>query len=362
MLDLPNTRYSPLPSSDIDGQLPPVPPAFQNPPITQPVSPAVSVPPEPVVPTPVAPEPPVMPNPPIIAPFTQVPAPPPVEIKKKKMPLIIGVVLAVIIIAAGVYFGLNYLTIPTKIKEKAQITQPVFEDYSGVIDQMVADIDDSTGGGDSASAEREAQKVSGLLKNQTQYKDTLQNSLKGLDLKQMAAYKQSIENYLSKANEMVVVEEDNLKRINAFIDVFKSSEKLQLIIKEGSNYMLSDPDRYISMLDEAIKELQTTSGKLQKADVGNNDLNKKIIAVYIDMLTAEIKFFEGLKIAVQNRSSEEVSAAELAFTQTTQDLDKESNRLHDLEKEQTVTLKTDLQNLKSKEAEEYSQLRSRYKF
>lgn len=256
---------------------------------------------------------------------------------------------------------MNAFIVPTKIKEKAELTQPVFDEYSKVVGEIGDDLrqEDPTAT-DSESIERAKQKSDGLLKRESEIAARLSPAIEKLNLKQLAQYRSSIETYQNKAKELVSLEKDSVAFTAAYVDSIREYEKLVVDISGTNNYILSDPDKYVAGMNDVVTKYRAILEKLKKGQLQGEMEN--LSQAVITRMEQELTFIEGIKTAVEVRDATAITEAEQKWTQGLQDSTKDINRVGDRLKEAIKGTVNETNSLKSKVDGEYGQLRSRYKF
>ncbi len=327
-----------------------------------PSDPPESEKPLPPLPPPPEPEIPVPPPPIVEEPAEVVLEDRPKQGIKLNNKIIAGlVILLIAVLAGGAIFAVNAFVVPTKIKEKVELTQPIFEEYSKVVGEIGDDLkEENPTASDSESIERAKQKSDGLLKSESEIAARLSPAVEKLNLKQLAQYRSNIESYQSKAKELVVLERDSVSFAAAYVDSIREYEKLVVDISGTNNYILSDPDKYVAGMNEVVTKYKSILENLKKGQLQGEMEN--LSQAVIRRMEEELSFIEKIKSGVEARDAASITEAEQKWTQSEQDSTKNINRIADRLKEVVRGAVGEINSLKSKVDGEYGQLRSRYKF
>lgn len=275
---------------------------------------------------------------------------------------IVYVVVAVAVVFAGVggYFLFNALNKPAVIREKSSLIQPLFLDFKHSIEEMADHLNESPSGSDTDSSERYVQKGSSLVKTASDNQDKLIAQIGKLDLPDTEAYKKSLTDYISKSQELIKYEKDDIKISQDYDSPRRDYEQLTSDLAGVSNYLYSDPARYVKEVGSAIER----EDEIIKAFESMNEegLFKKSHEVFIKILKSERNYLQNVKDAVSNRDDSALAEAAKKYGEDSVNNAKESSRVSDESKEKYKTVISDLKSLANKVDQAYNSLKSQFKF
>lgn len=271
------------------------------------------------------------------------------------------VTLALIGVAIiGSFFVFNTLNKPAQIKEKSNIVQPLFLDLKRSIEDVGEHIKDTPSGTDADSGERYTKKGKGFVKIASDNLDKLKVQAEKLNFSETDDYKKQLNEYITKSEELIQYEKDDIKLGEDYVDPQRDYEELTKSISGVSNYMYSDPARYVKEVTVAIDK---EDGIIKDFEKLNEDgLFKKYHEAFIKSLKAEKALLEQAKDAVTNRDDAALTAAIKKYSQDTQDLSKDMSRYQDEAKEKYESVIKDLKTLADKIEEDFNQLKDKFKF
>jgi|GEM_PF-2185177 len=302
---------------------------------------------------------PVAAPPSVQSPVTAVPEPTP----KQSSPTALFAVLGIFIVAAlaaGAFFIASAINVPVKVKENAEMLQPVFDEYAKNVNKIIDDIKDESAGSDADSFERAAKKSETLAKTAESAGKSLTSVVAGLSMKEMSAYKLKIGEYISKGNELIAYEKAMAQWGLGMVDPLKQYETMVLKISGMNNLMMSNPDLYVKSIGDLIVQEEAIIKQMEKVAV-SSDFEAEHRAI-VNNLKVEVDFIKKMKTGVENRSVAEITAAEQTYTQERQNGSKSLNRASDALKEKTKEMSSDTQTAQEAVKDEYSRLKLTYKF
>lgn len=267
--------------------------------------------------------------------------------------------LIVIALAAGVTFFLTQIVgKPARIKEKLEVAQPLFRDLDKSVKKVIdhlKEVPDS----DADSTERYLQKGNSALKSAEDNVDTFKPIAGKLTFTELKAYKAQVDKYLSKTDESLKLEKDEMALLAGYISPLKDYEKMTVDLSGVSNYLYSDPARYVKEVGKAIdreSEIYSTLSALKPE--GHTQKNHE---AFLKVIKNEMDFLKQIKTAVENRNSSSVTAALKNYSENQQSSSREMNRLKDELNETIKDLSNDIDSLSEDIEREYSDLKSKFK-
>ncbi len=279
---------------------------------------------------------------------------PPVLKKKSKLPLII-VLLVLLMIGGAVYF--LFLDTPGKVKEKVKVAHPVFLSYTRYVEKMAEHLEEEAES-DSDSIERYGAKGEDILKDVRNEKEKLTTELNDMKSGKLQKYKDALQAYLSKSDEVYDLEEDNVAFSKAYVEPLRTYEKLSIDVSGASSYLYSDPDKYVDILRQAIEDEQSVIRDLQKLKL-DGDMGR-MHEVFIETLQTEVTFLEEMVDAVENRDNSEIATSTQRYTQAQQNNGKELQRVSDKLDNVVEDINDELETLKDKAEDQYNELKEEY--
>lgn len=246
-----------------------------------------------------------------VQPVTPTFAPLPPQNNGPKKGLVAGVTVGVVaLLSAITYFAFTTIVSPAKIKEQVVLTQEVLTNYNRSLTDIMSSLvedDPET----SAGMERSLEKSTSLLNEVEKHQKSMDDLLVKITASQLEKYRTSLEEYIKLANEIIFVQKDYVAISEGYIKPFKAYEELNLAVAGVSNYMYSDPTKYVSELDKFITEHEKIYQDLKKIEPkgwfveGHEAMLKSI-----DINT---KLLKEMKEAVGKRSQQDIIAATKKF-------------------------------------------------
>lgn len=272
------------------------------------------------------------------------------------------VITLILIVAAigGSFLVFNTLNKPAQIKEKSNIVQPLFTDLKRSMEDIADHIKDTPSGSDADSSERYSTKGKGFVKTATDNLDKLKNQINNINFSETADYKKNLDAYIAKSVELIQYENDDIKIGVDYLGPKRDYEDLTKSISGVSNYMYSDPARYVKEVSAAIEKEDEIIEDFEK--LNEDGMYKKYHQTYIKTLKAERDLLKQAKDAVSNRDNAALTTAVKKYSADAQDLAKEMSRYQDEAKEKYTTAISDLKGLADKTENSFSQLKDKYKF
>lgn len=282
------------------------------------------------------------------------------EVKSKNkniLPIIIGLVVVVLIALMGVVYYLFLADSPTKIKSTLSTINPSFVSYSRAVRSMMDQLQEDSGS-TADSIERSTAEGEDLLKEVKDARSTLEEELKSMKSSKLKDYKETIENYIVTADEAYEYEKSNINISKAYIKPMRDYEKLTLDISGSSNYLLSDPDKYVAILNNAI----TTEEKIKKEfeDIETDSIFGDMHNSFIRTLSIEISFLREMVSAAENRDANQIATATKQYTQSQQNNANEISRISDKLDKKVREMGQKLDDLKEDVDVEYNKLKTEF--
>ena len=261
--------------------------------------------------------------------------------------------------AGGGYLVLNTVNKPERIKSSVQPTQTAFESYNSSISDIIEYLEEEDSNSDSESIERSIQKSKGYVSTA----ETALTSLKDANMKlgsDTKIYKEEIEKYVTTAQPIFEKAKHENTVGEQMVPLIKEMEKMNSDLSGVANYMYSDPDKYISLVNEYIKKQEEILTKFKA--IKTEGETKEEIDNAIKLFEAASNFLKDVVKAVENRDNEAMVQAQKAVSQKSEDLQKQTNRLKDTRKEKLKQTKKELESIEKKINDEYQSLKNEYKF
>lgn len=272
------------------------------------------------------------------------------------------VITLILIVAAigGSFLVFNTLNKPAQIKERSNIVQPLFLDLKRSMEDVGDHIKDTPSGSDADSGERYTAKGKGFVKTASDNLDKLKTQINNLNFSETADYKKNLDAYIAKSAELIQYENDDIKLGTDYISPKRDYEDLTKSISGVSNYMYSDPARYVKEVSAAIEKEDGIIEDFEK--MNEEGLFEKYHEAYIKSLKAERDLLQQAKDAVTNRDNTALTAAVKKYSADAQDLAKDMSRYQDEAKEKYTTAISDLKGLADKTESSFNQLKDKFKF
>lgn len=161
------------------------------------------------------------------------------------------------------------------------------------------------------------------------------------------------------ANEIVAVQKDYVAIGEKYIAPFKAYEEFNVAIAGVSNYMYSDPGKYVSELEKYIGQhddiYQQFKG-MQPAGwfVEGHD-------VLLKSIDATTGLLESMKDAVGKRSQQDIIAATQKFEEVMQTINTDSEKAEDTFDKKAKELSDRLEDAFNDVEDEYDNVKAQYK-
>ncbi len=279
--------------------------------------------------------------------------------KKNTVTILLAVIAGLVFLAIA-YFIVGKINTPAKVKEKAVVTQTAFIEYQKGINKIANHLKDDSGGSDSDSLEREIQKGKDLIETAKSTNKTLKVQVENINLNELQNYKDKLEEYLAKSDQLILLEVETLEWAEQVIDPIKTYEDASVEVSGASNYMYSDPSKYTEILEEFVTKDRKLIKELENIKIGASlkDVHKPFIA----HMKSELKLIEELSKAVENRSTSAIADAQKVYAQEAQKNDQDLNREQDKLDEIIEDLSDEVEDLGKEIESEYTRLQAKYGF
>lgn len=268
------------------------------------------------------------------------------------------IVVALIAIAVAVY---SFVLKPTQIKEKLQVFHPVFEDYHSEIKKISDHLkEDDSSNSDTETIEREIEKAKNMITSAEKMDKVLSPQLAALNFSETETYKKKVSEYQTNAKRIVEYEKESVAVAEAMLDPLKKYEKASLELSGISNYMYSQPEKYLESIDAFIKTDKDVIS--QMSSYKPKGQMAKVYELIIEKMQIELDYITQMREAVDNRSSKDMTDASKTYSQKKQEVTRELNRADDKYNESMKDVISDSENLYNNVKDIYSGLRGKYGF
>lgn len=283
------------------------------------------------------------------------------KFQKGFAPLLLLIMIAAVS-AAGVggYFLFNNLNQPAKIKESSNIIHPLFQDLKRSIGDIAEHLDETPSGSDADSAERYSQKGKSLIQTGSDNLDRLKIQVNKLDISGTEEYKKKLTSYITLSEQLILYEKDNVKIGMDYISPLRDYEELSQDVSGVSNYLYSDPARYVKEVGAAIEKEDAIIKRLEA--LNEDGLFLDYHKSFIQILKTEKDLLSKSRTAVNNRDNTALNDAIKQYSQTSQEDKKKLSRIQDQTKETYKGTISELESLADKIEQQYNELKSQYKF
>lgn len=270
--------------------------------------------------------------------------------------------ITILLILAGLviaYFALNTVNKKAQIKTEIDNINVAFDAYSQSVKELGEEMLDEGTGSDVDSLERSLQKGKTALKSVEDNLSILSPMVDKLSSPETAEYKANLKSYIDKSTQLSVLSKDDLGLFEKLMPHLREMTRIGVDLSGIANYMYSDPDKYVKEVTAAIDQQEkvlTEIGKIQT----NGDA-KESLDNLIKVTRYSIDYVRELSLVVGKRDQDGIAALEKKDAKVQEELDKESNRIRDSQKEKRKELIRELESLKDKIKNQYSELKATYK-
>ncbi len=271
----------------------------------------------------------------------------------------VAIVIALLVVGIIALVAVTSLNKPTQIKEKAEVTQPVFRNYVRSMEEVASHIEEDSGT-DADSMERYSQRGNGIVKSAEDNLKTLKPLVEKVRFKEAEKYKQDLDSYVSKSGELLQMEKDDLELLNGYIPVVRDYQALTVSLSGTYNYLRSDPARYVKEVQRAVDTEDRLISSLRA--INPKGYTQKFHEAFVATLKTEREFLAETEKAVVNRDNNGLATATKKYSEATQENTRNSNRVEDERKQKRKDLIRDLKSLSEDTEREYSDLKTRFKF
>ncbi len=287
----------------------------------------------------------------------QTPAAKPGNSFKKLLPLLGLGILAIIACVVGYY--LFVFESPVKVASSAEDINSSFVKYSRLVKRAYDHLEEESGSS-ADGLERYAAQGEDLMSELRGARVEMDKTLDKSKSKKLDKYLLALNDYLSTADKLSRMEEENVKISNGMIKPTRMYEELTIELSGASNYMFSDTKKYAEILVGGVAELKKIKGLFQLIEVGDpfDEYNNYTVKT-IDI---ELKYFEDLMSAVENRDSAALTNASKVYAEEMQRNGSDAARVSDKIKNDIKELGQKLEEQKEDVNAEYNNLKSQYKF
>lgn len=281
----------------------------------------------------------------------------PKNLLKTLLPFIGVGIVSVIAFALGYYFFI--FESPAKIASNAEDINSSFVKYSRLVKRAYDHLEEESGSS-ADGLERYAAQGEDLMSELKSAKVDLDKTLEKSKTKKIDKYILALNDYLVTAEKMTKMEDENVKLSNGMIKPTRMYEELTIELSGASNYMFSDTKKYAELLVNGVTELKKIKQLFQLIEVGDpfDEYNNYTVKT-IDI---ELKYFEDLMSAVENRDSAALTSSSKVYAEDMQRNGSDASRVSDKIKNDIKELGQKLAEQKEDVNTEYNNLKSQYKF
>ena len=263
------------------------------------------------------------------------------------------------IFAALFIIIINNIGNPKKIKQQLSTTHPIFRQYQQTIHELTEHLQENDNNADSSSMQRQGQKASRLATQADTTKATLTNLIRQIEVKQLDRYRTHLTKYLDQTQELINLEHENANIYQQYSQIFAQYEEIILVLKNATNYIDSNPDRYIAEMTNAIAREQQLVAQMKS--IQSIPQTQEMIEYSPKILEAEIEFIQKMIIAVQNQDNNAITATKNEYNRKQAEMNKDINRIEDQFNEQIEQLKHQSQLLETQIQNVYNRLAIQYR-
>lgn len=280
------------------------------------------------------------------------------EIKPKKgLALILSLSTLFLLLIIG-YFVNSLLLSPAKIREQVTLTQEVIIDYNknlkNITTALVED-DPET----SAGMERDLEKAKSLLNEAEKNQKKLDELKAKISSGKLDKYKKSLEEYTALANEAVAVQKDYVAIGESYIKPFKAYEELNVAAAGISNYMYTDPNKYVSELEKYIVDHEAIY--LQLKAIQPSGWFVETHQATLKSIDSSTKLLKDMKEAVGKRSQQDIITATKKFEEANQAISIEMEKAEDNFDKQVKDMTSKIEDIFNDIESEYMTIKVKYK-
>lgn len=272
--------------------------------------------------------------------------------------IILAGIAGVALLGVGGFFLFNAINTPAKVKENVSIAQPIFVQYKQSVDKIVEHLKED-GNGDSDSLERSAKKSEDLVKQAETEQANLTQVMKAITVSELQGYKKLLEDYVTVSVKIISYERENGQLADAYVKPIKDYEELTVKLSGASNYVYSDPDKYMMILASGITDEEDILTKFKKIEL---KYFQKYNDQFVKNISDEVDFLKNVKAAVESRKTADIAVASQKYSANTQQNSKALNRiveqLNDDVKSLAETATSNADQINS----EYNRLRTKFNF
>lgn len=280
--------------------------------------------------------------------------------KKTKMLKIVGGAAGLVLVVIAAYLGINLINTPTRVKEQVIPANQYFSDHKKIVDKIGKHLLDESGADDAEEIEREVQKAKDYLEEEAELKKNLDENIAELTARPLNEYKQELGAYLAQTQDLVVYEDDLVRLMDNYVGPMQEIEDLSVANSGVSNYLYSDPNKYVEEVEKYIDGQNKIIEKLEAVEPP--DRYQEIHQSFIKNLKVEIDFVSSLKDSVDERDQEAMVTAQQEYAKKAQEAEKEYDRISDDIDDKVEDLLDKIDDQAQNIENLYSNLKSKYKF
>jgi hypothetical protein len=272
-------------------------------------------------------------------------------------PVLILVIFA--LVGLGAFIFTSNLNKPARVKQKAELVSPLFRDYANSLEDVIAHLEEEPAS-DVDSIERYLQKGKDFLKTAEENQENLNSQINKLNITDLSDYKKGVNDYIDKSKEVLSIHKDNLDLLEKYIPSLQDYEQLTVNLSGVSNYLYSDPAKYVSEVDKAIKSENEILSDIKT--ITPSDLMSEYHENFIKTLENERDLLTQLRDAARDRNNAALTTAMRAYGEKAQENSRETNRIKDELDDIVKNLSDELDDIIDNLEREYDDLKEKFDF
>lgn len=269
------------------------------------------------------------------------------------------ILMMILILSGGGYYGYAFVIQPMRVKEVILVSQPVFEDLHRSGEKILSHLEKEPLD-EADSLERYAAEGEELLITAKSNQEKLNEYVVGMKSGMAATYRARLINFSEKVREIIQLEEDNVAFSRAYAEMLLDYEGLTLQVNGISDFIVSDPDRYVASVNKLITDEEKLIEKMKGVQIGKDRDMVEMHKLLIGMLENEVEFLKGMKKGVELGNADMISMAEKAYSDNMQnnqgDLIQTGGRLN----RRVSEIGDELNSLGDEVEEAYQEIADRY--
>lgn len=264
-----------------------------------------------------------------------------------------------LILVIGVYLA-YFLTLPNKIKQTTTTTHQVFIEYSDTIFQISNHLLKGNNTSDSDSIARESQKATNLVQQALTSQKTLNTLLSKLTFSQQQNYRQEILNYQQLTNQLIELEQANAILYQQYAPLIAQYEQLEIKVNTINNYMISDPTKYTTEIQDIISQEQILIEQFQQ--IQTIPQFQELVTETSQPLVAELALLKSLSQGVKTRNTNLITQSNQKYIEDQVKINKNLNRIEDELTSQIGSLTRNIEKSEDQIKSSYTRLAIQHNF